>query len=122
MVGSPVSSKVAKLKEKKVKEKVEAKVDSKESVRHTLVKNKLKTLSNGQKKMVFGGPRVKEARKALRKVRTTFLKVILVPFIQRTVQVMNITLTKEEVRIRREKEKKVPGTWTLCNDQEELGQ
>ena len=34
----------------------------------------------------------------------------------------HITLTKEEVRIRRDKEKKVPGTWTLCNDKEELGQ
>ena len=37
-------------------------------------------------------------------------------------QIMNITLTKEEAWIRREKEKKVPGTWTLCNDKEELGQ
>ena len=101
---------------------MKAKVASKELVRHTLVKNKLKTLSGGQKKIVFGGPRVKKARKFLRKVRTTFLKVILVPIIQKRVQITNITLTKEEVRIRREKEKKVPGTWTLCNDKEELGQ
>ena len=75
-----------KSKEEKVKEKVKAKVASKELVRHTLVKNKLKTLSGGQKKMVFGGSREKEAKKALRKVRTTFLKVILVPTIQKRVQ------------------------------------
>ena len=51
-----------------------------------------------------------------------FLKVILVPIIQKRVQAKNITLTKEEVRIRREKEKTAPGTWTPCNDKEELGQ
>ena len=122
MLGSPESFRIAKSEEEKVKEKVKAKVASKELVRHTLVKNKLKTLSGRQTKMAFGGPRVKEGRKALRKGRTTFLKVILVPIIQKRVQITNITLTKEEVRIRREKEKKVPGTWTLCNDKEELGQ
>ena len=44
-------------------------------VKHSLVKNKLRTLNGGQK-MVFGGPRVKEARKFLRKgkVKTTSLK------------------------------------------------
>ena len=117
MVGSPESFRIAKSKEEKVK----AKVDSEELVRHTLVKNKLKTLSGGQK-IVLGGQRVQEARKAPRKVRTTFLKVILVPIIQKRVQAKNITLTKEEVRIRREKEKTAPGTWTPCNDKEELGQ
>ena len=40
----------------------------------------------------------------------------------RDINAKHITLTKEEVRIRRDKEKKVPGTWTLCNDEEELGQ
>ena len=65
MLGSPVSSKVAKLKEEKakVKEKLKSKVDSKELVRHTLVKNKHKTLKGGQKNIMLGGPRVKEARK-----------------------------------------------------------
>ena len=67
ILGSPVSSKVTKSKEEKVKEKVKATVDSKELVKHSWVKNKHRTLTGGQKK-VFGGPRVKEARKAVRKV------------------------------------------------------
>ena len=69
MVGSPVSSKVAKLKEEKAKENVKAMVDSKELVKHTLAKNKHRTLNCGQKKIVFGGPRVKKSRKFLRKVK-----------------------------------------------------
>ena len=63
MLGSPVSSKVAKLKKEKAKEKVRAKVGSKELVKHTLVKNKHKTLNGGQKKIVFGGPKVKRGEK-----------------------------------------------------------
>ena len=39
-----------------------AKVYSKELVKHTLAKNKHRTLNGGQKKIVFGGPRVKKAR------------------------------------------------------------
>ena len=74
-----------------------------ELVEHTLVKNKHRTLNGGQKKIVFGGPRVKEARKVLRQPTTTSLKVISVPIIQRKVQVMNITRSKEEARIRKEK-------------------
>ena len=38
-------------------------VDSKELVKHTLAKNKHRTLSGGQKKIVFGGPRVKKGKK-----------------------------------------------------------
>ena len=57
------------LKKKKAKEKVTAKVGAKELVKHTLVKKKHKTLNGGQKKMVFSGPKVKEARKVLRKVK-----------------------------------------------------
>ena len=53
----------AKLKEEKLKAKVLAKAEvvSKELARHTLVKNRHKTLNGGQKKIVFGGPRVKKA-------------------------------------------------------------
>ena len=75
-------------------------------------------LNGGRKKTVFGGPRVKEARKVLRKVKTTSLKVILVPIIKKRVQIMNITRTKAEAKIKKEKEKKVPGTWSRCNDKE----
>ena len=49
------------LKEEKEKEK--AKVDSKELVMHTLVKNQHRTLIGGQKKTVFGSPRVKKGKK-----------------------------------------------------------
>ena len=59
MLGNPLSSKVAKLKEEKAKEKVKAKVDSKALVEHTLVKNKHRTVNGGRKKIVLGGPRVK---------------------------------------------------------------
>ena len=58
-------------------------MDSKELVKHTLAKNKHRTLNGGQKKIVFGGPRLKKARKFLRKVRTTFLKVNSVSIIQK---------------------------------------
>ena len=94
MLGSPECCRIAKLQEEKVKEKAKAKVDAKELVRHTVVKKKHKILFGGQKKMVFGGPGVQKARKALRKVRTTFLKVILEPIIKKRVQMMNITRTK----------------------------
>ena len=62
-------------------------MDSKELVMHTFVKNKHKTMIGGQKKIVFGGPRVRKARKAFRKERTNFLKVIFVPSIEKKVQI-----------------------------------
>ena len=65
ILGSPDSSKVAKLRKEKAKEKVKAKVDSKELVEHTLVKNKHTTMNDGQKKIVLGGQREKEARMVL---------------------------------------------------------
>ena len=95
-------------KEEEVKEKAKAKVDSRALVRHTLVKKKHEILNGGQKKTVFGGPRAKKARKALRNVRTTFLKVILVPIIKKGYRWWIPLVQKEEARIRREKEKKVP--------------
>ena len=51
------------VKKEEAKEKVRAKVGSKELVKHTLVKNKHKTLNGGQKKIVFGGPKVKRGEK-----------------------------------------------------------
>ena len=38
-------------------------MDSKELVKHTLAKNKHRTLNGGQKKIVFGRPRVKKGKK-----------------------------------------------------------
>ena len=54
------------------------------------------------------GPRVRKARKGFRRVRTNFLKLILVPFIKKKVQIKNINRTKEQIKIRGEKEKQVP--------------
>ena len=106
MVGSPISSKVAKSKrEEKEKENKKAKVDSKALVEHTLVKNKLKTLGGGQKMIVFGGPREKEARKGSSKGKNYSLRMMSVPIIQRKLQVMSNPRTKEEARIRKEKGK-----------------
>ena len=72
------------------------------------MKNKPKMLNGGQKKTVFGGPRVRKARKTFGKVRINFLTGILVPFIKKKVKIKNVTWTKDTVRIRRDKEKKVP--------------
>ena len=83
--GNPESFRIVKLKEEKVEEKEKAKVDSKELVMRTFVKNKHKTMISGYKKIVFGGPRARKARKTFRKERTIFLKVILVSFIKKKV-------------------------------------
>ena len=56
IVGYPDHSQVVKWREEWVKEKEKAKVDSKELVRHTLVKNKHKTLK-GDQKIMLGGPK-----------------------------------------------------------------
>ena len=72
MLGSPESFRIAKSKEEKAKEKV--KVDPKELVRHTLVKNKPKTLNGGRKKIVLGGPGVKKSRKGSSKGNDGFQK------------------------------------------------
>ena len=101
MLGSPDSFRIAKSKKERVKEKVKAIVDSKEQEEHAFVKNKHKTLNGGQKKTVFGGPRVRKARKALRRVRTTSLKVILVSFIKKKVQIMKFTPVRAEATIRK---------------------
>ena len=107
-LGNPESFRIVKLREDKVKEKEKAKVDSKELVMCTLVKNKHKTMICGYKKIVFGGPRARKARKAFRKERTIFLKVILVSFIEKKVQTKITNHTKERVKIRGEKENKIP--------------
>ena len=69
-------------------------MDSKDLAVHAFVKNKHKTMIGGQKKIVFGGPRVRKQKKGFRKVRTKFQKVILVPSIKRKVQVLNTNRKK----------------------------
>ena len=106
MFGNPESFRIVMSKDEKVKEKARPKVDPKELVTHTLVKNKHKTIIGGQKKTVFGGPRVRKARKAFRKERTNFLKAILVLF-KTKIQTRSSSPTKERVKIRVEEEEKV---------------
>ena len=113
--GNPESFRIVKLREGKVKEKEKAKVDSKELVMCTLVKNKHKTMISGYKKIVFGGPRARKARKAFPKERTKFAKVILLSFIEKKVQTKITDHTKERGNIRGEKENKIPfSIRTLC--------
>ena len=50
-------------------------MDSKEPEEQSLVKNKHRTLDGGQKKIVLGGPKEREARKVFRKVMKAFRKV-----------------------------------------------
>ena len=50
-------------------------MDPKGPEEHFLVKNKHRTRYGGQKKIVLGGPKVREARKVSRKVMEAFRKV-----------------------------------------------
>ena len=76
-------------------------MDSKEVVGHAFVKNKHMTLNGGQKKILFGGPRVKKARKILRKVTKAFRKVVFALTNQNKVKAMNSTCTEAKARIRK---------------------
>ena len=87
------------------KEKVKAKVDPKELVEHTLVKNKHTAMNGGQKKTVFGGPRVKEARKVYRKVMKAFRNVVFALTHQKRVQAMISSWTEAEARTKKGKGK-----------------
>ena len=60
------------------KEKEKAKVDSKEKEEHSLVENKHRTLNGGQKKIVLGGTKEHEARRACQKAMMAFRKVVVV--------------------------------------------
>ena len=59
----------------KQRKRQKAKEDSKELEEYSLVKNKHRTLYGGQKKIVLGGPKVREARKVSRNVMEAFRKV-----------------------------------------------
>ena len=87
-----------------------AKLVSKELARHTLVKNKHKTLNGGQKKIVFGGPRVKKKKqeRLCERQKSTFLKVVSIPTIQRKLQKMIFNRVEDEERLRKENVWKVP--------------
>ena len=74
ILGSPDRLKAAKRGEEVAKEKEQAKVDLKEPEEHSLVKNKHRTLDGGQKKIVLGGPKEREARKVSSKGDEGFQK------------------------------------------------
>ena len=76
ILGSPDRSKGRQVRRRKSKGKgKKAKEDSKELEEYSLVKNKHRTLNGGQKKIVLGGPKEREARKVSRKVMEAFRKV-----------------------------------------------
>ena len=69
--------------------KEQAKVDLKDPEEHSLVKNKDRTQNGGQKKIVLGGPKEREARKVFfRRVMKAFRKVVFALANQKRVQGM----------------------------------
>ena len=83
------------------------KVDSKELEEFSLVKNMHTILNGGHKKIVLGGPKVREARKVFRKVKTASPKVVFALTNQKRVQAAIKTCTKAEARIKNERARKV---------------
>ena len=71
------------------------------------MKSKHKTLTGGQKKVVLGGPKEKEARKVFRKVKTTSLEVVFALANQKRVQAAIKTRTKAEARTKKGNARKV---------------
>ena len=82
-------------------------MDSKESEEHSLVKNKHGTLNGGHKKIVRGGPKVREPRKVFRKVMEAFRKVGFALINRKRLQAMISHRTKAEARIKKERVRKV---------------
>ena len=65
------------VRRRKGKGKGKGKVGFKETTEeHSLVKNKHRTLNGGQKKIVLGGPKEREARKVFPKVMKAFRNVV----------------------------------------------
>ena len=67
------------------------------------MKNKHTTLNVGQKKIVLGGPKVRESRKVFRKVMEAFRKVGFALVNQERVQAMISHRTKAEARTKKER-------------------
>ena len=63
-------------------------MDSKEPEEQSLVKNQHRTLNGGQKKIVLGGPKEREASKVFRKEMEAFGKVVFALTNQKRVQAM----------------------------------
>ena len=88
---------------KKQRKRQKAKADSKELEEYSLVKNKHRTLYGGQKKIVLGGPKVREATKVSRKVMEACQKDGLFALInQKRVQAMISHRAETEVRTKKE--------------------
>ena len=82
-------------------------MDSKEPEQHSLVKNKHRTLNDGQKEIVLGGPKEREARMVFRKVMKAFRKVVFALTNQKRGQAMISNRTNAGARTKKEKVKKV---------------
>ena len=95
---------VAKKRQSKRKK---GKVDSKELEEFSLVKNMHTILNGGHKKSVLGGPKVREAGKVSRKVKTASPKVVFALTNQKRVQSAIKNCTKAEARIKNERARKV---------------
>ena len=108
MLGSPVDSKVAKLKEEKAKEKEKAKMDSKELMKHTLAKNKHRTQNGGQKKIVVRRSRVKKGKKGSSEGKNYFSESDFRACQPAKSTSNNSTHAKEETKMRKEKARTMP--------------
>ena len=88
MHGNPQKFRTAKLKEEKLNAKVLAKAElvSKELARHTLVKNRHKTLNWWSEEDCIWWSKGKKGRKGCWNGKTTSLKAISIPTIQRKAQ------------------------------------
>ena len=77
-----------------------------EKEEYSLVKSKHRILTGGQKKIVLGGPKKKEARKVFRKDETASLEVIFALANQKGVQPAK-KCTKAEARTKKGRARKV---------------
>ena len=82
-------------------------MDQKEPEEHSLVKSKHRNQNCGLKKIVLGGPKENEARKAFRNEMKAFGRVEFALTHQKRVQEVNSTRTKAEARIKKERVRKL---------------
>ena len=104
--GSPDQS-GAKNKRGKDKAKERAKVDQKEPEEDSFVKSKHRHQNCGLEKIVLGGPKENEARKAHRKVMKASGRVDFVLTRQERAQAVILTRTQAEARIKKERARMV---------------
>ena len=80
-------------------------MDSKELVMHTLSEEQIQDIEWWSEEDSVWWSKGKKGKKGSSKGQN---KLSLVPFIKKKVKINNVTCTKDNIRIRRDKEKKVP--------------